>query len=108
MATVVVGCLPQPTDVGRFQAHYTEWLISGYQSLASINKVKRASLQDFAGWVRDAWYTTLSGNVLKPSRSEIFQMSWIALGMRCFGLSGSIRRSPTMAMNDDNFSSKMA
>lgn len=54
----------QPLDVSlnkpvkdRIRALYTEWLVGDGHELTPTNRIKRASLQDFAGWAKDAWCT---------------------------------------------------
>lgn len=57
-------CLNKPVK-DRIRALYTEWLVSGCHEFTPSNRMKRASLQDFTGWAKDAWSTIPSAMVSK-------------------------------------------
>ncbi|KAM7293902.1 pogo transposable element with KRAB domain [Ixodes scapularis] len=46
-------------------ALYTEWLVDGCHEFTPSYRMKRASLQDFTGWAKDAWCTISSAVVIK-------------------------------------------
>lgn len=57
-------CLNKPVK-DRIRALYTEWLVSGCHEFTPSNRMKRATLQDFTGWAKDAWSTIPSAMVSK-------------------------------------------
>lgn len=44
---------------------YSEWLINGSHTYTPSNRLKRASLDELAKWLAEAWTTILSATVVK-------------------------------------------